>query len=227
MAHEPIDPKYFADEEWNTEDPATVTEEVTQKDDEEEVVAENEEDTVEDTKETDDGDDGEDGVEPDEVEEAEPEKTSNKSDSVPVNRFSKVTKQRNEATKERDELKHQLEDVSSKLESLLKEKEKPVATKEDVKAIDLDEKEDAYMDALLVGDTKLAKEIRKEIKEEEKRIQTEETNKVLHNTFSAQKAQIEMDTVANFYIEKYPVLDLNKPGHDIKLINAVRDLSLT
>jgi hypothetical protein len=144
--------------------------------------------------------------------EADEELEDHKPVTIPKARFDEVNTKRKDA-------EAQLEAANRELE-LLRQPKKEAAPA--AQPVDLDDKEQAYMDAMFEGDAAKAKEIRREINAEliqqaEQRMESKSYQRESANMLMAEAAQT---------IKDYPYLDTPEGAEALEIIKASRDAKI-
>lgn len=125
---------------------------------------------------------------------------------IPKARFDQVNEQRKELQRQLDELK--------------RERSSSPPPAEDT--FDEDFKEQAYIDALMRGDTRGAAQIRREINAYVRA----EATKAASEQLSSQVAARDLNAEAQEAVKQYPFLGTDEGAQAVELITAVRDASI-
>ena len=147
------------------------------------------------------------GEEVDDEEGGEEEPTAKDSDQrIPKQRFDKINERRKAAEQENADLKARVEALEAKASETLEEP---------VPEFDFDGKEESYMEAVIDGDTELAKSIRKEIRTAEREVYKRDTPAVDPITTTQQvKSKMEFDAKVLELSDKYDAFNINHDDFD-------------
>lgn len=175
---------------------------------------------------TDDPEDRGDVVTPPAADDDKPDASSPsaepKSGSIPKARFDEVNERRKTAEQELEAMRNELQALKSS---------KPVAqaqsTQQEAKelpadAFDEDAKEQAYIEAMLDGDTAKAKEIRKEINAN---LRKQAASEVRASNAQAEQAGL-LSRAAEKASQEFPYLDTDDGAYALGLIVAARDAAI-
>ncbi len=207
-------------EEEKSEEQVEDQEQSEEQSDEDQEEEQDQEEADEETDEESDEEEPEDDDTDQDEQDDEPAPKNKKSNAVPAARFQKVIHERNALREELEALRSQVAGKPAP-----KKDEKPAEPE-----FDFDAKEEEYADALLVGETKKAKEIRKQINEALAK-QTEQ--RIIQSTMSRVSQEKEMErfnSTVSAIETKYPMLDAKSKQANKDAIQEVisfRDMYLS
>lgn len=148
-----------------------------------------------------------------------------KQQAIPKPRFDEV----NNAYKNERDRRLQLEEENARLRGNAPTQQEQ---REQKPTVDLDDLEEKWTDAVADGDTALAKELRKQIREEEKRIAREEARQefeAAENAREQKRAATAMQAAAAEAVQKYSFLNPDSDDYDeesLDLCVSIRDTQI-